>query len=128
MADAPGALVELLRVQRGVPLHALAEIRFTCADEQRNVVRHQAVSKAVPAALDDDLAQPDEVDPAIEFGDEDRPLVDAARPDVVDGAGFFVARLAWHVSKRSPAKKLTPGGSDPVRRRGRGSDPLCCLR
>jgi hypothetical protein len=84
MADARPPFVEALRVDAVKRVHAPPEIRLRRLDQEMHVVRHQAVSKAVPAEVPDDPAQQSQIPPPIVVVEKDQPPLNAARKHMPD--------------------------------------------
>jgi hypothetical protein len=103
------ALVEGLRVQTVKPLHPAPEIRLARLNQQMHVVRHQAKAEEDPVEADDGDREHPHVALVVCVVDEQDSSIDAARPHVVDGAGFFVSH-SGHAMKSARPEGFAPGG------------------
>jgi hypothetical protein len=70
---------------------------------------HQAAHVSAPAVAPFDPAQDVEEDDPISIVHDDRRVVVAADPDVVEGAGLDVTQWASHRLKVAPPNRANPG-------------------
>jgi hypothetical protein len=87
MSDVVMPPVEVVRMCAVQLMHPDGEIRVWSLNQQMEVIRHQAVRAAQPAALEHDLFQHGEEPPPVEIVEEDVSTLGAARRQMVDGFG-----------------------------------------
>jgi hypothetical protein len=88
--------------------HPVSEVRQRGLDEEVVVVPHQAAHVRAPAVAPFDPAQDVEENDPVGIVYDDRRVVVAADPDVVEGTRFEVAARPSHRSKVTPREPLSP--------------------
>jgi hypothetical protein len=88
--------------------HPVGEVRQRGLDEEVVVVPHQAAHVCAPAIAPFDPAQDVEENDRVAIVHDDRPVVVAADPDVVEGTRFEVAVRPSHRSTVTPCEPLSP--------------------
>jgi hypothetical protein len=102
------ALVEGAGVTAVQVPHPVGEVRERRLDEEVVVVPHQAAHVRPPAVTPFDPAQDVEEDDPVAVVHDDRGVVVAADPDVVEGTGLEVTEGPSHRSKVTPPEPLSP--------------------
>jgi hypothetical protein len=88
--------------------HPVGEVRQRGLDEDVVVVPNQAAHVRAPAVAPFDPAQDVEENHPVAIVHDDRSVVVAADPDVVEGTSFEVAVRPSHRSKVTPREPLSP--------------------
>ena len=102
------AFVECASVAAVQVPHPVGEVRQRGLDEEVVVVPHQAAHVRAPAVALFDPAQDVEENDPVAIVHDDRRVVVAADPDVVEGTGLEVTVGPSHRSKVTPREPLSP--------------------
>ncbi len=97
MADAFESSVHVRREHRQQPLHGVGQATFGTADEQMEVIGHQAVRMDLDPETVHRLAQQVPEPHTIIDIEEDRLSVNASAHDVVPGSGRIVSLCSAHL-------------------------------
>jgi hypothetical protein len=88
--------------------HPVGQVRQRGFDEEVVVIPHQAAHVRAPAVAPFDPAQDVEEHDPVAIVHDDRSVVVAADPDVVEGTRFEVTKRPSHRSKVTPREPLSP--------------------